>query len=481
MESQFKKVRPSIHESKNIEELKEHRTIQSLISGKHIGDIIKRERTKHLSQMLGANTLLMRVPLIWIHRIGPDNLVENRPAWVEFTVWNFGDTLTDVFVRARIEPRQSVTSNAGAFEFSIKKLDHGQSLEGAISFQLPRADFKNIVTVELCKWRELQEGEEIPQVVVLGSDNSEFDVAARFSIHMQGIWIRETASHHEDTVFVALNGQFGNTSWGDAVSIGDHNNTESRGGLQPNVMPVGPFDMFPGSGSSIAISCVIANAGHTSSEEDAKKALKIVSVTGATVATVVMSIVFPVGAGVWAGLSAAINELNSAIIDWALADCDTVVLNDGKLINEQDLFLFTFDAKDSKIEAYPASWVIRSQKKAGDIIVDPQWLGGGCRDSDYTTTLSLERHRMPEMIHDYNADGVRLGQSQIVNFGLVDPSGNPIIFDLEGNGKIQPDGQFSAPLGTTDRKFTIVKWTVFQQNKKGIFPYYQDFTIVLLD
>ncbi len=461
--------------------LQEARTIQSLVNGKHISGIVRREKTRHASQMLGANILLLRQPLIWIKSIGPDSLVENRPAWVEFSIWNLAESYTNVFVRARIEPRQSVTSYAGTFEFPVSNLDHGQSLDGAISFQLPRADFKNTITVELCKWRDLQEGEEIPQLIVLASDKSEFDVAGRFSIHMQGIWIRETASHHEDTVFVSLNGQFENTSWGDAASIGDHNNTESHGGLQPKVMPVGPFDMIPGSSRSIAISCVIANAGHTSSEEDAKKALKVVSVTGATVATVVMSIIFPVGAGVWAGLSAAVNELHTAIIDWALADCDTVVLNDGILINEQDLFLFTFDTNDSKIEAYPASWVMRSQKKAGDIIVDPQWLGGGCRDSDYTTTLSLERHRMPEMIHDYSADGVRLGQGQIVSFGLVDLSGNPITYDLEGNGKIQPDGLFAAPIGTTDRKFTIVKWTVFQQNKKGIFPAYQDFTIVLLD
>ena len=68
-----------------------------------------------------------------------------------------------------------------------------------------------------------------------------------------------------------------------------------------------------------------------------------------------------------------------------------------------------------------------------------------------------------------------------MSFGIVGLNKDKIIYELEGNGKIDPHGLFKAPTTITDRKFTIVKWTVFEDTKKGILPLYQDFSIVMLD
>ena len=150
------------------------------------------------------------------------------------------------------------------------------------------------------------------------------------------------------------------------------------------------------------------------------------------------------------------------------------------MISEQELFKYTYDANDNILEAYPLAWVIRSQKKVGKLDSDEP-LGEGCRDSDYTATFSVVRHRPPEMVHDYNLDGIQLNPIQLVSFGIVGLNKDKFIYELEGNGKIDPHGLFRAPTTITDRKFTIVKWTVFEDTKKGILPLYQDFSIVMLD
>jgi hypothetical protein len=439
---------------------------------KHQRDIIQREKTRHLNVL--ANTNILSKPgeslIFYINRIGPASLVENRSAWVEFSIWNrvSGVVLEDLFVRVKVRARQSIKDEPGYFEFPVKKMDPGKSIDGAISFLLPRADTDNLVIVELCRLGD-PIGEFRP-VIVLASDEKKFDVAARFSIHMEDIQIRETAARINDTVVVSFNGQFENTSWADTASLGDQNNTD---GIPAQVLPVGPFDVIPNSGKGIAVSCIIANAGHTSNEEDAKEVLLVMSDTGAKFATGI--------AGGYAILSEGVDELHQAIINWALADCDTVVLYEGRLISEQKLFEYTFDVGDNLSQTPPlAEYMMRCQKKAGTTIA-PGFLGGGCRDSDYSTGLSIQRHRVPGAIHDVSIDGIRLSPGQEVSFGRK-AFNEKIIFDpLEGPGRMQPDGLYKAPDEITDRKFSIIKWTVYQENKKGIFPAYGDFTVVLLD
>ncbi len=368
MYAQLKKKGASAALTNGLDTVTAKHFIASPMAAKHISDMKKREKKKHLAVL--ANTNILGDPQhplsIIITRIGPAELVENRPAWVEFDIWNraSGKELKDLFVRARITPRQSVDDQAGIFNFPIRSLEPGQSIDGAISFILPRADTGNLITIELCQYGDIPEGGEFAPINVLASDQTEFDVAARFSIRMNGIYIRDTASLHEDTLFVSFSGQYENTSWGDSTGLGDHNNT-SRSGISPDVLPVGPFNMIPGSGENMVISCVIANAGHTSTEEDAKNALKIVSKVGEVTAATVLSILFPPGAAIWSSLAAATDELHQAILDYAFADCDTVVLNDARLINEQELFLSTYDPDDNKYEDFPASLIMRSKKNAG--------------------------------------------------------------------------------------------------------------------
>ena len=355
--------------------------------------VTKRERLAYLSRRLLASVTdykplpaLVLMPI----RIAPDVLVENRPAWVEFYLWNRAAApITDAFVRVRIDAKHSIHDYPGMFEFPIRSLATEQTVLGAVSFTLPRADLGNKLTLELCRWGEIPAGGEFGSIEILASAELEFDVAARFSVGWQGIHIRDTASIDDDTLFVSFTGRVGEQLWQDTASLGDVDNT-GRGGIPPKVLPVGPFDMLPGSGGAVAFGCVIANMGHTSAEEDAKNALKVVSHIGAVTATTIMSILFPFGAGVWALLSQGADELHQAIINWALAICDTVVLNDGRLISEQEMFLATFDPKDSKSDAYLASWAIHTRKKAGEFLAE--WLGPGCRDSDYAAHFSVHRH-----------------------------------------------------------------------------------------
>jgi len=462
--------------------------VQASLPAKNLLTVMRRERDSYLARRISGNLLTNYTPpppvsLVPI-RIAPDTLIENRPAWVEFYVWNsHAGPLADVFVRVRVSALQSIDTYPGVFEFDLKNLGEGQTVQGAISFFLPRADLQNKLTLELCQWGEIPRGGEFPPLNILAMGEIMFDVAARFSIRMRGIFIRDTASHHNDTVVVSFGGMLGENRWDDNAHLGDHNNTTGRGGLDPEVLPVGPFDMLPGSGSNVAISCVIANAGHTSTEEEAKKALKVVSQIGAETATTVMSIIFPVGAGVWSLLSTGADQLHQAIIDWALADCDTVVMNDGRLFSESELFLITLDPNDTLQEppSAPADWIWRTRKKAGEIIA-PGWLGGGCRDSDYSAVFSPFRHRVPEMFHNTGVDGLRLSPGQRATFGPIGHDVARRTYEIDGRaGGITPLGEYAAPMTPTDKKFDVVKWTVYRDTKNGIEEAWTDFAIVLLD
>lgn len=258
-------------------------------------------------------------------------------------------------------------------------------------------------------------GEFLPDII-LASFGIQSDVAARFSIDFYSIFIRDTAAHHEDTVVASVSGfSSDGATWSHARNLGDHNNT-GRGGIPTGLRSVGPFDMLPNDTKSVAVGVVIANAGHTSDEEEAKRVLEAISDAGAVAATVVMTIFFPFGAGVWGALSAAIDALHHAILEYAFADCDTVVLNEGFIAIADRLYLNTQGANDQKSLAYPAEWIRRFRKKAGDRISD--WLGGGCRDSDYTALSQLTRHRTPEMFHNVATDGVTF---ENLYEGKIDP------------------------------------------------------------
>lgn len=452
-------------------------------ASRHLRHLERRERDAYLEREAHNRIVSSYAPppplVLMPIRIAPDPLIEHRPAWLEFYVWNrASENLDQTFVRATITPRQSVDDYPALFEFPIGRLETRQTVVGAISFTLPRADLKNRITLELCRAGDIPAGGEFAPTIVLASATQEFDVGARFTVSMQGIHIRDTASRDEDTVFASLTGMRGERPWSDARNLGDHDNT-GRGGLSPGLAPIGPLDVLPGDADPIAISCVVANAGHTSEEEDAKKALKVVSHVGAVTATTVMSIIFPVGAGLWAGLSEAADVLHQAILDWALADCDTVVLNEARLASGADLFLYSLDPHDAEQDFYPAAWVMHMKKRAGQRV--SEWLGEGCRDSDYSVTLALHRHRVPEMFHNAASDGLRLAPGQRVTFGPIGHDVDLHTYEVEGAGQITPLGLYEAPATSTDRRFDVVKWTVYRDTKRGREAVFTDFAVVLLD
>ena len=157
---------------------------------------------------------------VTVNAIGPDVLVENRAAWVEFEIWNRTADALNGFVRIRVDPRQSLEGYPGAFEYRVNNLQSGQKITAAISFVIPRADYENKVTVELCKFDVKLEG-EFPAVTVLASDYALFNVAAKFDIQLTNIVILQIASHSNDTVVVDFSGvdNSGNT-WDDQIDLG---------------------------------------------------------------------------------------------------------------------------------------------------------------------------------------------------------------------------------------------------------------------
>jgi hypothetical protein len=338
-----------------------------------------------------------------------------------------------------------------------------------------------VLTLEL--YRRGDGPGEFPPDVILATFSTSFDVGARFSIELYSIFIRDTAAHNQDTVLATISGiSSDGATWSDARNLGDHNNT-GRGGIPSGLRSVGPFDMLPNDSKSVAVGVVIANAGHTSDEEEARKVLEALSDAGAVAATVIMSIVFPFGAGVWAALSAAIDALHHAILDYAFADCDTVVLNDGFVATSDRLYLNTQDANDQKSEAYPAEWIKRHHKKAGDQNKISDWLGGGCRDSDYTALFQLTRHRVPEMFHNVGSDGTLLAPGQIASFGpLTNFTPAAVTYENLYEGKVDEHGEFLAPASVSQRKYDIVKWTVYRDiPESGIQEAFEDFAVVILD
>src|SRR5215469_15463113 len=168
---------------------------------------IKRQLTN--SARIGAITTRVNVPpiILLADQIGPDVLLENRAAWIEFYLYNMsGNDLTNVFVRATIQPTHSLNSYPGFYEVNIARLVNEDVINSAISFVLPRADLGNTVTLELCKYGDVPPGVEFPPVEVLASAQLKFDVGARFSISMGNIFIGAIASRHNDTIYVALSG-----------------------------------------------------------------------------------------------------------------------------------------------------------------------------------------------------------------------------------------------------------------------------------
>jgi len=424
---------------------------------------------------------LPKITTIQIIKIGPEQLIENRQAWVEFAVANWTSTATPVsYVSATVQPAESLEENyySGNYQFPVPALNPLDDITGALSFLLPRADLGNTLTLN---WMYVPDepGVEFPTPVSLGTATIQFDVGAKFTIGMNSIFIRNTASHHEDTLWVSLNGQMDSQSWADAASLGDHNNTEGRSGIPSKVLPVGPFFMLPGSQDGVSVSSIIANDGHSSDEDDAAKVLDTISKVGAVVATTIFTIIFPAGAVVWAALSAAVDAMQEAIIGWIFADCDTVVYIQSQTASATDLFGYTFDPADQLSEVYPAAWISRVQKKKGEMLWD--WLGGGCRDSDYSSGFNITRLRQNDAVRFVDNDGIALTANQVASFAPLVAPGITVTYTLEGPGTYNPMGQYEAPDTIGKQRFAVLRWTAHESTTQGLIDIWSDFAVIILD
>jgi len=65
-----------------------------------------------------------------------------------------------------------------------------------------------------------------------------------------------------------------------------------------------------------------------------------------------------------------------------------------------DLFGYTFDPTDRLSQVNPAAWISRVEKKKRELLVD--WLGSGCRDSDYSSGFNITRLRQNDAVRFAN-------------------------------------------------------------------------------
>jgi hypothetical protein len=449
-------------------------------------NFIKKKVKKHHDTLvlLTSNYFeLLGLYVVTANAIGPDELIENRAAWVEFEIWNRSADVLNGFVRIRIDPRQSLGGNPGAFEYRVDNLQSGQKITAAISFVIPRADYQNRVTVELCKFDD-KSGGEFPAIIVLASDYLLFNVAAKFDIQLTNIFARQIASHNNDTVVVDFLGvDNSGTTWDDQKDLGNHGSSSERGGgISPDgLLPIGPFTAYYASGKYIIVTISIGNIGHTSKEEDAKNALKVVSAVGAQVATGVANSTFG-NSPLWGALSSGADQLHDAIIDYAFADCDTMVGLDSFEVSDTELFDATLDPYDSKTVGREPYWKLDCYKRKGQTIYDLSpvpVLGGGCEDSHYITNFCVNRYRVPEVLHSYQTDGTLLMPDEVANFSTAFLDDSTIEYDWD-LGKMDTFGDYEAPSSPGSKKFEIIKWKVSNANKRGPYIVYQDFALVLL-
>jgi hypothetical protein len=426
---------------------------------------------------------LAELPSIAIVGQGPSEWIENRHAWVQFRVSTmlFKIPVGKSYVRLTIQPKQSTDSYEGDFEFPIGQLTKFDFVDGAISFRLPRADVDNTLTLTWYAYGPVVG--EFAQPITISAAEMTFSVGAQFTMWMTPIYIYDTASHHEDTLYVQVNGVSDDgQQWGSSASLGDHNNT-GRKGIQPNVRPIGPFTMLPGSSSNVSLTGMIVNWGHSSREDDAKSILDTISKVGAVVATTISTFAFPAGAPVWGLLSAAVDALNETVIAWAFADCDSVVWLELLTVGADDLFFYTFDPADQlETPQQPAAWAWHQQKKKGDVLISG-FLGGGCEDSDYQSGFNVTRNRQGVTKFIAN-DGLMISPGQTMNFApLHSASDQGVIMysTLREDSHVDPLGNYIAPPEPDEQKFDVVMWRAVIGTDDGIETEWSDFSVVILE
>jgi hypothetical protein len=380
-------------------------------------------------------TLFSNAVWIGIRRVQPDVIVENRPAWVEFMLYNGTDQTCSGGVALSISPLHSITDVSGNWEYPVPELQPGETLTGVIAFTAPRADRNNVAKVAFIQPVSL--GREDTEYVELASNTRTFDIAARYSLAVDQIRIKHTASFREDSVVLSVAGSVGDQQIPpQSKALGNHND-----GYISVDLGVGPFDSINGVSPDARLCYCVANMGYSSDEKRADEALNIISDLSAAISTLVMTLEFG-AVELWAAISAAVDTLMHYVHDTLLADCDTVTALGWHELTSQELYDDTYDDSDRKEQWYPND-PDSFNKKAGQLLPDNNLsqevstkLGGGCRDSSYEVRWKIVRHRQPaEVASLYIEPGfqtpIRLGYGERTRLEVIVPPGTDVEWQWE--------------------------------------------------
>jgi hypothetical protein len=393
--------------------------------------------------------------------LDPSPIVENRPALAYFTIYNGTfDEQPAGSVSAEILPLHGINPLSGSTTFSVPKMKPFDIVCGVISFVAPRSDTGNTLRLKYSVPGPLVA--EFPTENVLATVDHKFAIAGRYRLLANQISISDTASRHEDTLYMALSGVCGTAMSNEHAFLGDHNN----GTFALEFTGLGPFDSVPGVSPPAVINYLLINNGHS---DDADKILNDISDASAAAVTLVATILYGPAVGAAAGLvSTAIDALMHVFHDNLFKDCDCQLINNSQALTSQDLYDKTFDNAD-----------LRTSFQAWD----SQDGTSPCDHWRYKVGWEVVRLRAPSDVAWLSPAYASVPFSAVVGLTASDSTPGPLgrigwEWDVvAGSGRVDESGQFKAPdapqlcnygvvrarrLGSQDREVKSTGYSIVQ-------------------
>ncbi len=413
--------------------------------------VVELIRTTRLGEDAVAKLLAAVGIYLTIDRLDPILIVENRPTRVYFTLWNNTAAPTTGAVRGLIQPAKSIAGYDADFEFEVKNLAPHQTTCGVLTFKAPRCDRSNVVTLTYWTPGQVVKGVEFPADVLQGQNSMQFDVAARYSLTADKVTIWDTASFHNDTLYMVVNGVYGDMTSAEKQFLGDHNN----GTFAVPFAGIGPFDSIPDVSKDVAIAWNLINQGHGAPVD---KILDAFSDIGAAVATAIAG-------PVYAPISVAVDALHHLIIDYLGQDCDCIVDMGSQKFTSKQLYDETFDPNDQKSETM--DWK-RDHEQYGP-----------CRTSDYNVRWHLTRYRKPWEVAAMKPDHISLAYGQQASFlPTIAGQGQNVVWEwdiVDGEGKVNNTGLFQVPASKGLCPYAVIHATGLVDGA----PVYTGYAVVL--
>jgi hypothetical protein len=368
----------------------------------------------------------------------PSPIVENRPALVFFTLWNFTPDATSGTVTGEVRPLKSLTPYASAFVYTISDLAPWSTTCGVLSFRAPRSDVGNTMSLDYTTWGP--DVAEMPQPTVEAHTDANFDVAARYGVTCNRMTIDNTASHWDDTLYMTFNGQYADLPpTVEKEFLGDHDNGTFD---LPFVGLGGPgtpsVDSIPGKSGPAAIAYTAINNGH---QVDVAGILDAISDVGAAVATAAFG-------AAYAPLSAAADYLNHLFNDYVFKDCDAPVVIGYKTFSSQELYDLTYDPND--VKDHYQGW-------------DRQRMQSPCDASNYNVGWIVRRYRSAVDTPTMSPAWMQVAYGQEVGIvARVQSNGLPVSWEwdlIAGSGQVDNFGRYLAPRGRVGCPYGVIRAT----------------------